>query len=87
MPLELWFWRPGPAMPVGVGSEPATHARPSPPDWANDVGMRGSVCRRIHRRVFLAISANAESPDPSSAGGGERAGQGGAGGGRTLGPG
>lgn len=84
MPLELWFWRLGPAMPVGVSSEPATHARPSPPDWANDVGMRGSVCRRIHRRVFLAISANAESSDPSRAGGGQdRGGRGG----RRLGPG
>lgn len=45
VPLELrFFLRSGRAVPLGVGSEPATHARPSLPDWANSVGMRGSVC-------------------------------------------
>ena len=37
----------GSAMPPGSGCEPATHTRPSPPDWANSVGMRGCVCRGI----------------------------------------
>lgn len=40
----LWLGR---AMLLGVGLEPATHVRPSLPDWANNVGMRGSVCRGI----------------------------------------
>lgn len=40
----LWFGR---AMPLGVGSEPAIHARPALPYWANNVGMRGSVCPGI----------------------------------------
>ena len=37
----------GSAIPLGTGSEPATHTCPSPLDGANSVGMSECVCRGI----------------------------------------
>lgn len=42
--IQLWFGR---AVPLGVASEPAVHARPALPYWANSVGTRGPACRGI----------------------------------------
>lgn len=63
----------GSAMPPGAGCGPATHTRKSPPDWANNVRMRGCVCHGMllepsHPHPLHAVAATI-SP---SAGGSQR---------------